>query len=95
MHRTPSVTKVGAEHRRGFLPGPIVRVNPDELSIHDADFYNEIYVTESKRRTNAYDIFCKGIDFDGKFPASWTSPPKIVPPAPCTLCTMHLLVEVG
>ncbi|KAF2735645.1 cytochrome P450 [Polyplosphaeria fusca] len=45
--------------------GPIVRVNPDELSIHDASFYNEIYVAESKRRTNNYDVFCKGIDFDG------------------------------
>ncbi|KAK0701924.1 cytochrome P450 [Lasiosphaeria miniovina] len=45
--------------------GPIIRVNPDELSIHDPAFYNEIYVTESKRRTNAYDVFCKGIDFDG------------------------------
>ncbi|KAL7793173.1 cytochrome P450 [Trichoderma ceciliae] len=45
--------------------GPIVRVNPEELSIHDPDFYNEIYVTESKRRTNSYDVFCKGIDFDG------------------------------
>ncbi|RFU72325.1 cytochrome p450 [Trichoderma arundinaceum] len=45
--------------------GPIIRVNPNELSIHDPDFYNEIYVTESKRRTNSYDVFCKGIDFDG------------------------------
>ncbi|KAI0548664.1 cytochrome P450 [Xylaria curta] len=45
--------------------GPIIRVTPDELSINDASFYNEIYVTESKRRTNNYDIFCKGIDFDG------------------------------
>ncbi|KAI1292699.1 cytochrome P450 [Xylaria venustula] len=45
--------------------GPIIRVTPDELSINDADFYNEIYVTESRRRTNNYDIFCKGIDFDG------------------------------
>ncbi|KAL3431443.1 cytochrome P450 [Aspergillus tetrazonus] len=45
--------------------GPIIRVNPDELSIHDPDFYNELYVTESKRRTNHYDVFCKGIDFDG------------------------------
>lgn len=48
--------------------GPIIRVNPDELSIHDPDFYNEIYVTESKRRTNHYDVFCKGIDFDGSLP---------------------------
>lgn len=45
--------------------GPIIRVNPEELSIHDPEFYNELYVTESRRRTNAYDIFCKGIDFDG------------------------------
>ncbi|ESZ98217.1 putative cytochrome P450 [Sclerotinia borealis F-4128] len=45
--------------------GPIVRINPEELSIHDPEFYNEIYVTESKRRTNNYDVFCKGIDFDG------------------------------
>ncbi|KAL4935415.1 hypothetical protein BDV06DRAFT_228854 [Aspergillus oleicola] len=45
--------------------GPIIRINPDELSIHDPDFYNEIYVTESKRRSNHYDVFIKGIDFDG------------------------------
>ncbi|KAK4109141.1 cytochrome P450 [Canariomyces notabilis] len=45
--------------------GPIVRVNPEELSIHDPDFYNEIYVTESKRRTNHYDSFGQGIGFDG------------------------------
>ncbi|KAK7935352.1 hypothetical protein PG985_000847 [Apiospora marii] len=45
--------------------GPIIRVNPDELSIHDRDFYDTIYVTESKRQTNHFDAFCKGIDFDG------------------------------
>ncbi|CAN8097128.1 unnamed protein product [Discula destructiva] len=45
--------------------GPIIRVNPEELSVHDPSFYNEIYVTESKRRTFSYDVFCKGIDFDG------------------------------
>ncbi|KAF1962999.1 cytochrome P450 [Byssothecium circinans] len=44
--------------------GPIVRLNPDELSIHDAEFYNKLYVTQSTRRTNAHDLFCKGIDFD-------------------------------
>ncbi|KAL4901620.1 hypothetical protein BDW74DRAFT_170074 [Aspergillus multicolor] len=45
--------------------GPIIRVTPDELSIHDPSFYNEIYVTESKRRTNYYDLYCNGIDFEG------------------------------
>lgn len=32
--------------------GPIVRVNPWELSINDAEYYNEVYVTAGKRRTN-------------------------------------------
>ncbi|KAI0872423.1 cytochrome P450 [Hypoxylon argillaceum] len=45
--------------------GPIIRVNPDELFIHDAEFYNELYVTESTRRTNHYDNFAQGIGFDG------------------------------
>ncbi|GKZ75835.1 hypothetical protein AnigIFM56816_003291 [Aspergillus niger] len=45
--------------------GPIVRINPEELSINDPAFYNEVYVTENKRRTSHYDVFCKGIDFDG------------------------------
>ncbi|TVY27315.1 Cytochrome P450 monooxygenase [Lachnellula hyalina] len=44
--------------------GPIVRINPEELSIHDPTFYNEIYCIESKRRTDNYNHFGKGIDFD-------------------------------
>ncbi|KAL8626952.1 hypothetical protein Q9189_007340 [Teloschistes chrysophthalmus] len=32
--------------------GPIVRVNPTELSIRDAEYYNELYVGGGKRRTN-------------------------------------------
>ncbi|KAL8786839.1 MAG: hypothetical protein Q9195_008032 [Heterodermia aff. obscurata] len=32
--------------------GPIVRVNPTELSIRDAEFYNELYVPGGKRKTN-------------------------------------------
>lgn len=49
-----------------ILIGPIIRVNPDELSIHDPDAYNEIYVTESKRRTNNHQPFSQGIGFDGE-----------------------------
>ena len=44
-----------------------MRVNPNELSIHDPDFYNEIYVSASRRRSDNYDVFAKGIDFDGTF----------------------------
>ena len=46
--------------------GPIVRINPEELSLRDSAAYSDIYVTESKRRTENYNHFCKGIDFDGK-----------------------------
>ncbi|KAI0544741.1 cytochrome P450 [Xylaria curta] len=45
--------------------GPIIRVNPEELFIHDPEFYNDLYVTESTRRTNHYDNFAQGIGFDG------------------------------
>lgn len=46
--------------------GSIVRINPDELSINDAEAYNDIYVSESRRRTDNYHSFIKGIDFDGQ-----------------------------
>ncbi|KAL4947493.1 cytochrome P450 [Aspergillus filifer] len=32
--------------------GPIVRVTPWEISINDPDYYNEVYVTAGRRRTN-------------------------------------------
>lgn len=43
-----------------------MRVNPEELSIHDPAAYNDIYVVENKRRTEHYNNFCKGIDLGGE-----------------------------
>lgn len=45
--------------------GPIVRVTPHELSIHDPDFYDKLYVAGSVRRTDNYNKFAKGVDIDG------------------------------
>ncbi|KAK2767551.1 hypothetical protein FQN54_003709 [Arachnomyces sp. PD_36] len=45
--------------------GPIVRINPFELSIRDPEFYDQVYVAGSVRRTENYDTFARGIEFDG------------------------------
>ncbi|KAH6615377.1 cytochrome P450 [Boeremia exigua] len=51
--------------RMHALYGPIIRVNPDEISIRDSMFYNELYVTGNQRRSEHYDAFASGIDFEG------------------------------
>lgn len=48
------------------VTGPIIRVNPDELSIKDSKAYGDIYVPESKRKTENYQPFSQGIGFDGE-----------------------------
>ncbi|KAL9089182.1 MAG: hypothetical protein Q9159_002653 [Coniocarpon cinnabarinum] len=45
--------------------GPIVRVNPHELSIRDASFYDQLYVSAHIRRVDNYQPFADGIDFNG------------------------------
>jgi hypothetical protein len=43
-----------------------VRINHEELSIHDPSFYSELYVSGAQRRSEHYDAFVKGIGFDGE-----------------------------
>ncbi|KAI1857354.1 uncharacterized protein JN550_013234 [Neoarthrinium moseri] len=45
--------------------GPIVRVNPEELSIKDSEYYDKLYVGGAIRRTNAHASFGDGMDFNG------------------------------
>lgn len=47
------------------FPGPIVRITPDELSIHDPEFYEKLYVAGNVRRTENYNHFARGLDLDG------------------------------
>ncbi|KAL8663897.1 MAG: hypothetical protein Q9202_003446 [Teloschistes flavicans] len=46
--------------------GPIVRINPFELSIRDSEYYDELYVAGSVRATDRYEGFVNGVvDFEG------------------------------
>ncbi|EME87126.1 uncharacterized protein MYCFIDRAFT_130725 [Pseudocercospora fijiensis CIRAD86] len=44
--------------------GPVVRVNPKELSIKDGEFYDKVYVNGNVRRTEALPSFGDGMDFN-------------------------------
>ncbi|KAK6592778.1 cytochrome p450 [Botrytis cinerea] len=41
--------------------GAIVRVNPDELSIRDPEYYKTVYVASNTRSTSAYPAFAAGM----------------------------------
>ena len=43
--------KIGELHT---LYGPIVRINPYEIHIIDPDFYDELYVSHGKRKTDLW-----------------------------------------
>lgn len=43
--------KIGELHKRY---GPIIRINPFEVHINDPDFYDEVYVGASKRKTEQW-----------------------------------------
>lgn len=43
-----------------------MRVTPHELSIHDPEFYEKLYVPGNQRKTNNYNQFVKGIDLEGE-----------------------------
>ncbi|KAL8935395.1 MAG: hypothetical protein Q9211_004721 [Gyalolechia sp. 1 TL-2023] len=61
FHSGTYIFRVEEMHQRY---GPVVRVNPHELSINDPDFYNELYVGGSKRRTDSYSHFAQGLGFE-------------------------------
>lgn len=44
-----------------------MRITPNELSIDDPEFYNSLNVPGSVRKTDNYEGFARGIDFDGQY----------------------------
>ncbi|KAL6720035.1 hypothetical protein ACLMJK_001956 [Lecanora helva] len=58
-HKGQYVFKIGELHKQY---GPIIRINPEEIHVADADFYNEIYTNREKR--DVWDWQRKGFGSD-------------------------------
>ena len=56
---TYEIEKMHAKYR------PIIRITPDEICIHDPDFYDKLYVGANVRKMDNYPQFVQDIDFEG------------------------------
>lgn len=61
----PVTNRTTDDHTTHIRVGPIVRINPAELSIKDSEFYSEVYVTANVRRTDKYAAYSEGVKLNG------------------------------
>ena len=52
VRESPICAKV--ERKGSVRAGPVVRINPYEVHIYDADFYDELYVGSTKAKTDKW-----------------------------------------
>lgn len=63
--------------------GPIIRISPYELHINDPDFYDELYVGASKRRSEIYDWTVRELDCAVEVALAWKSPGTCIMSGSC------------
>ena len=71
MHRKYGETSMSQVLKTGVramtsCAGSIVRKNPHELVIRDPEYYNELYVTASTRKTDSYVHFLGAMNLGGE-----------------------------